>query len=95
MRDFAYARARDVEDAVRSVAGDQQAAFVAGGTNLIDLMKEGVARPGRLVDINRLGLADISELPDDGLRIGAMGCRARELSVVNHRRSNDLAAQGG
>lgn len=76
MRDFNYTRALDVDEAIRSVSGDEQAVFVAGGTNLIDLMKEGVARPGRLVDINRIGLADIAQLPDGGLRLGALATNA-------------------
>ena len=48
------------------------ARFLAGGTNLIDLMREGIERPGAIVDITRLPLAGIDELPDGGVRIGAM-----------------------
>jgi len=53
MINFAYARATDVADAVRRIAADPKAKFIAGGTNLIDLMKEDVERPTRLIDITR------------------------------------------
>ncbi len=72
MRDFSYARPRDVDGALRLVAqpGSQ---FIAGGTNLIDLMKGGVESPARLVDISQVGgLAQIHELPGGGVRIGAL-----------------------
>jgi xanthine dehydrogenase YagS FAD-binding subunit len=68
---FSYTRAADVASAVREVAADG-AAFIAGGTNLIDLMKENVSKPSRLVDITRLPLNRIEELPDGGLRLGAL-----------------------
>jgi CO/xanthine dehydrogenase FAD-binding subunit len=54
MINFQYARATDVADAVRQIAVDPTAKFIAGGTNLIDLMKEDVERPSRLIDITRL-----------------------------------------
>ena len=71
MNRFSYTRAADVDGAVRekSAAG---ATFVAGGTNLIDLMKYNVERPDRLVDITRLPVGEIEDLPDGGLRIGAL-----------------------
>ena len=71
MRPFSYTRAADISEAIReaSVSGVK---FIAGGTNLIDLMKENVTRPARLVDITRLPLARIDELPDGGLRLGAL-----------------------
>src|SRR5258707_2728548 len=72
MIDFQYARANDVADAVRQMAADPTAKFIAGGTNLIDLMKEDVERPSRLVDISRLPLKSIEETADGGLRIGAL-----------------------
>lgn len=50
--------------------------FLAGGTNLVDLMKEDVERPGTLIDINRLPLRAIEELPDGGLRLGALATNA-------------------
>src|SRR5947209_14066069 len=72
MNNFAYARASDVADAVRRIAADPAAKFIAGGTNLIDLMKENVARPSRLIDITHLPLDKIEETRDGGLRIGAL-----------------------
>jgi xanthine dehydrogenase YagS FAD-binding subunit len=72
MIDFGYARASDVADAVRQIAADLAAKFIAGGTNLIDLMKENVARPSQLIDITHLPLDKIEETEDGGLRIGAL-----------------------
>ncbi len=72
MNRFEYARATDVAGAVRARAADSAARFIAGGTNLIDLMKENVARPTRLIDINHLPLRDIEEIAGGGLRLGAL-----------------------
>ncbi|HVY59333.1 MAG TPA: xanthine dehydrogenase family protein subunit M [Xanthobacteraceae bacterium] len=72
MNNFEYARASDVGDAVRRIAADPAAKFIAGGTNLIDLMKENVARPSRLIDITHLPLNRVEETRDGGLRIGAL-----------------------
>lgn len=72
MNNFEFSRATDVADAVRQIASDPGAAFVAGGTNLIDLIKEGVAKPSRLIDIARLPLKRIEDTSDGGLRIGAL-----------------------
>ncbi|WP_445257123.1 FAD binding domain-containing protein [Nocardioides aurantiacus] len=70
MRTFDYVRPDDVEGAVAAVAGDPEARFLAGGSNLVDHLKLGVARPGALVDVTGLGL-DAVEPHDGGLRIGA------------------------
>ena len=59
MNNFSYTRAGDVATAVNEIAKDNEAKFIAGGTNLIDLMKENVARPSRLIDITRLPLDKI------------------------------------
>ncbi|HEY1149100.1 MAG TPA: xanthine dehydrogenase family protein subunit M [Pseudoduganella sp.] len=81
MQAIFYDRARDVADAVR--LGQQPGArFIAGGTNLLDLMKGDVEHPTRLVDVSRLGLDAIHELPDGGLRIGAT---ARNSDTANHK----------
>src|SRR5262249_31987243 len=72
MKSFEYVRAASVSDAIAagSVPG---AVYLAGGTNLLDLMKGGVSRPDRLVDVTRLpGLDRIEPLADGGLRIGAL-----------------------
>ncbi len=71
MRAFAYHRAVDVDDAVRTASRSPEATYLAGGTNLVDLMKLGVARPAQLIDVSRLPLAEVDELPGGGLRIGA------------------------
>ena len=72
MINFQYARANDVADAVRLITADPSAKFIAGGTNLIDLMKEDVERPTRLIDITRLPLKSVEETADGGWRIGAL-----------------------
>ncbi|GAB3540216.1 xanthine dehydrogenase family protein subunit M [Pontibacter brevis] len=71
MRSFTYTRAKDTANAVDAVsAGD--AKFIAGGTNLLDLMKIQVERPSHLVDITRLALDTIEETDEGGLRLGAL-----------------------
>lgn len=72
MRQFSYLRAENLQQAIAALANDPNAEVLAGGTNLVDLMKYDVARPGRIVDINRLALRDIEESPEGGLRIGAL-----------------------
>ena len=72
MRPFDYHRATSVADAVATSSG-ADTSFLAGGTNLLDLMKGGIARPGTIVDVSRLSdLATVDWLPDGGVRIGAM-----------------------
>jgi xanthine dehydrogenase YagS FAD-binding subunit len=68
---FEYHRATSVADAITAVADRPDAVFLAGGTNLVDHMKLGVAEPGLLVDVGHLPLDDVAPLPDLGLRIGA------------------------
>src|SRR6185437_1092162 len=72
MINFQYARANDVADAVRLIAAEPSAKLIAGGTNLLDLMKEDVERPSRLIDISRLPLNRVEETEDGGIRIGAL-----------------------
>jgi xanthine dehydrogenase YagS FAD-binding subunit len=72
MNNFSYTRASDIASAVNEASRDATAKFIAGGTNLIDLMKENVARPTRLIDINRVPLNRIEETKDGGLRLGAL-----------------------
>jgi xanthine dehydrogenase YagS FAD-binding subunit len=72
MKTFDYVRPATVADAV-AAAAQPGAAYLASGTNLLDLMKSGVTRPDRLVDVTRLpGLDRIERLPDGGVRIGAL-----------------------
>jgi xanthine dehydrogenase YagS FAD-binding subunit len=72
VRPISYSRATDVADAIATVSADPDSAFLAGGTTEVDLMRLNVVRPGLLVDINPLPLDQIEELPDGGLRIGAL-----------------------
>jgi len=77
---FSYARADDIDAALR-LAQQNGARFIGGGTNLLDLMKQGVEAPMVLIDVNHLPLAGISELPDGGVRIGAL---ARNSDAAGH-----------
>jgi len=72
MKTFDYVRPKTIAEAV-AAASEPGAAYLAGGTNLVDLMKDGIAAPSRLVDVNRLpGLDRIEHLPGGGVRIGAL-----------------------
>ncbi|MBE8477364.1 MULTISPECIES: FAD binding domain-containing protein [Streptomyces] len=71
MREFGYQKAADVSVAVALLDADPEARFLGGGTNLVDLMKTGVERPARLVDVRELPLNRIETTEDGGLRIGA------------------------
>jgi len=83
MTPFAYHRAKDATDAARLAAEHPGARFIAGGTNLLDLMKVRVEQPAHLIDINRTGLDRIEETDDGGLRIGAL---VRNTDLAAHRR---------
>jgi xanthine dehydrogenase YagS FAD-binding subunit len=72
MKAFTYERASSVEAAAQAVTGREGAKFIAGGTNLLDLMKIQVEAPAHLVDVNRLGLDRVEETPEGGLRIGTL-----------------------
>ncbi len=77
MNRFDYVRADTVADALRAKAADAGSRFIAGGTNLLDLMKYDVERPTTVVDITHLPLTGIEDLPDGGLRIGALVSNAK------------------
>ena len=81
MKTFDYTRASSTEEALSAIIAIDRAKFLGGGTNLIDLMKEGVEQPDHLIDVTKLSLAEITELPDGGVRIGAM---ARNSDTANH-----------
>lgn len=81
MRPFKYSKASDAATAVKSVSANKNADFLAGGTNLLDLMKEDVARPAELVDINRLTLTQIKTANSGGVSIGAL---AKNTDTANH-----------
>jgi xanthine dehydrogenase YagS FAD-binding subunit len=72
MKAFTYQRAATVAEAVMSAANTAGARFIAGGTNLLDLMKLEIETPAHLIDVNGLGLDQIEAAPDGGLRIGAL-----------------------
>jgi xanthine dehydrogenase YagS FAD-binding subunit len=71
VRAFTYERATSPDQAVKAVADRPGAKFIAGGTNLLDLMKHEIETPVHLVDVNHLGLDRIEDTADGGLRIGA------------------------
>jgi xanthine dehydrogenase YagS FAD-binding subunit len=71
MREFTYSKAPDVAAAVALLDETPDARYLAGGTNLVDLMKAGVERPARLVDVRELPLDSVEVAPAGGLRIGA------------------------
>jgi xanthine dehydrogenase YagS FAD-binding subunit len=82
MNPFAYSRAADPNEAVTGISAKPQAKFLGGGTNLLDLMKMGVETPEALIDINKLPLAQIEELPGGkGVRVGAM---VRNSDLAEH-----------
>lgn len=87
MKPFAYERARDVDHALSLAAAAPGARFLAGGTNLLDLMKLEIEQPPRLIDVGRLPLAEIVETPGGGLRIGALASNTAVASDprVRHR----------
>ncbi len=72
MRPFSYERAESAAGAAKAAAETPGARFLAGGTNLLDLMKLEIERPSRVIDVGRLPLAEIEEAPDGGLRLGAV-----------------------
>jgi xanthine dehydrogenase YagS FAD-binding subunit len=80
VRPFAFARPSSVAEAVRAVADDPAAVFLAGGTNLIDHLRLGVAEPGLVVDVRTLASRDVTATEDGGLRIGA-GVTNSELAA--------------
>jgi xanthine dehydrogenase YagS FAD-binding subunit len=92
MRPFNYVRATDANAAARAVAANPQAKFLAGGTNLLDLMKEDVERPTELVDLTRLRLADIRETPE-GVSLGALATNSATANHALIRRDYPLLTQ--
>ncbi|HEX8614439.1 MAG TPA: xanthine dehydrogenase family protein subunit M [Telluria sp.] len=72
MKVFTYQRAASAAEAAAAAMRSPGAKFIAGGTNLLDLMKLEIETPGHLIDVNGLGLDKIEATPDGGLRIGAL-----------------------
>jgi xanthine dehydrogenase YagS FAD-binding subunit len=87
MRPFTYERATDAREAIAAIVRSGPGArFISGGTNLLDLMKLEIERPAHLVDISRLPLRAIEELPDGGLRIGAQAANSDTAGDMRVRR---------
>jgi xanthine dehydrogenase YagS FAD-binding subunit len=76
MNRFAYTRVTDVASAVHEISTRTKGSFIAGGTNLLDLMKVNVMRPEHLVDITQLALKEVELTPEGGLRLGALATNA-------------------
>jgi len=81
MKPFKYTIAKDVATATKQVTGNPNARFLAGGTNLLDLMKEDVEQPDEVVDVTRLGLTQIKATAAGGISIGGLG---RNSDAANH-----------
>jgi xanthine dehydrogenase YagS FAD-binding subunit len=80
MKPFTYERAESPAGAAKAAAETPGARFLAGGTNLLDLMKLEIERPAHLIDVGRLPLAEIDATPQGGLRIGAMASNSAAAS---------------
>ncbi len=93
MNPFTFERADAPEAAVKMLAGTRGAKPLGGGTNLIDLMKQGVEQPPVLVDINAVELAGITPLPNGGLRLGATARNADTAAHPLVRRQYPMVAQ--
>ena len=83
MKAFTYERPATVQEAAKIVAERPNATFIAGGTNLLDLMKLQIETPATLVDVNRLPLAQVEDTKEGGLRIGAL---VRNADLAAHPR---------
>jgi xanthine dehydrogenase YagS FAD-binding subunit len=92
MKPFRYERASSVASACASAA-EPAASFIAGGTNLIDLMKLQIEAPARLIDIGLLPLADIEETAEGGLRVGARVTNSALAADMRVRRRYPLLSQ--
>jgi xanthine dehydrogenase YagS FAD-binding subunit len=82
MKPFKFKRAESVEEAINEISKTAKAKFIAGGTNILDLMKEGIESPDELVDISKLPLTQIQVLPNGNLSIGAL---AKNTETANHQ----------
>jgi len=93
MQLFTYERARNAQEAAAAVAARPGAKFISGGTNLLDLMKLEIERPVHLVDINRLPLDRVDDMPDGGLRIGAQVRNSDLAADMRVRRGYPVLSQ--
>ena len=93
MKPFTYLRAAAPADAFAQMAAHREAKFLGGGTNLLDLMKEEIEQPAFVIDVTALPLADVTELPDGRIQIGAL---VRNSNLAAHplvRRRYPVLAQ--
>jgi xanthine dehydrogenase YagS FAD-binding subunit len=97
MRPFKYSRATDTSTATQLIKNNTNAKFLAGGTNLLDLMKEDVERPGALVDITGLNLSQVTPITTGantgGVSVGALGKNAETANHPLIRRNYPLLTQ--
>ncbi len=93
MKAFTFERASSVEAAAKSAASNPSAKFIAGGTNLLDLMKLEIETPTHLIDVNGLGLDKIETTQDGGLRVGAMVRNTDLASDATVRRDYGLLSR--
>ena len=93
MKSFSYLRPLDVRSAVDAFAAGPNAAYLGGGTNLVDLMREGVEAPDTVVDVTALPLTEIEDLPGGGLRIGAVVRNSRLAAHPSLRRRYPVLSQ--
>ncbi|HEX3700809.1 MAG TPA: xanthine dehydrogenase family protein subunit M [Phenylobacterium sp.] len=93
MRPFTYERAADAKAAVKAAAQTPESRFIAGGTNLLDLMKLEIERPAHLIDVGRLPLAGIEDTAEGGLAIGAMATNSQVAADERVRRRYPVLAQ--
>ena len=93
MKPFSYERATSAQDAAAKVAGQPGAKFIAGGTNLLDLMKLEIETPTHLIDVNGLGFDKIEDAPDGGVRIGALVSNTALASNPRIRRHYGLISR--
>jgi xanthine dehydrogenase YagS FAD-binding subunit len=93
LRPFTYERATDAQAAVASAAQTPGARFIAGGTNLLDLMKHEIERPQHLIDVSRLPLAEVEDTAEGGLKIGAMVTNTSLAAQARVRRDYPVLTQ--
>jgi len=93
MKPFTYERATSVKDAAAKAAHTPGTKFIAGGTNLLDLMKLQIETPAHLIDVNGLGLDAIDATPEGGLRIGALVRNTDLASDMRVRRDYGLLSR--
>lgn len=93
MHPFEYQRVDEPQSAIQALAQSRTAKILAGGTNLVDLMKQGVENPTHLIDVNRLELTAIEPLPGGGLRLGALARNADTAANPLVRTHYPLLAQ--